>query len=47
MTALTRPIRVVFNTREKGYRSKTWTASLGVFTLMAGDAVRYSIGWFG
>ena len=47
MTALTRPIRVVFNTREKGYRAKTWTASLGVFTLMAGDAVRYSIGWWG
>ncbi len=47
MTALTRPIRVIFNTREKGYRTKTWTASVGVFTLMAGDAVRYSIGWFG
>jgi O-antigen ligase len=47
MTALTRPIRVVFNTREKGYRSKTWTASAGIFTLMAGDAVRYSIGWLG
>ncbi|MEO0060567.1 MAG: hypothetical protein RL343_185 [Actinomycetota bacterium] len=47
MTALTRPIRVVFNTREKGYRSKTWTASLGIFTLMAGDSVRYSIGWYG
>lgn len=47
MAALTRPIRVVFNTREKGYRAKSWTASLGVFTLMAGDAVRYSIGWYG
>jgi exopolysaccharide production protein ExoQ len=47
MTDLTRPIRVVFNTREKGYRTKTWTASAGVFTLMAGDAVRYSIGWVG
>lgn len=47
MTALTRPIRVIFNTREKGYRTKTWTASVGVFTLMAGDSVRYSIGWFG
>jgi exopolysaccharide production protein ExoQ len=47
MTALTRPIRVVFNTREPGYRSKTWVASLGVFTLMAGDAIRYSIGWWG
>ena len=47
MTALTRPIRVVFNTREPGYRPKTWVASLGVFTLMAGDSVRYSIGWWG
>jgi len=47
MTALTRPIRVVFNTREPGYRPKTWVASLGIFTLMAGDAVRYSIGWWG
>ena len=47
MTALTRPIRVIFNTREKGYRTKTWTASIGVFTLMAGDTVRYSIGWYG
>ncbi|MFM1984489.1 MAG: hypothetical protein RL723_924 [Actinomycetota bacterium] len=47
MTALTRPIRVIFNTREKGYRTKTWTASIGIFTLMAGDAVRYTIGWFG
>ncbi|BDS48685.1 O-antigen ligase family protein [Rhodoluna sp. KAS3] len=47
MNELTRPIRVVFNTREKGYRSKTWLASLGVFTLMAGDAVRYSVGWIG
>jgi O-antigen ligase len=47
MAALTQPIRVVFNTREKGYRTKTWTASVGVFALMAGDAVRYSIGWWG
>lgn len=47
MNAVTKPIRVVFNTREKGYRIKTWTASVGVFTLMAGDAVRYSIGWWG
>ena len=47
MNALTQPIRVVFNTREKGYRAKTWLASLAIFTLMAGDAVRYSIGWYG
>lgn len=47
MNALTRPIRVVFNTREKGYRTKTAIASVGLFTLLAGDAVRYSLGWWG
>jgi O-antigen ligase len=47
MNALTQPIRVIFNTREKGYRPKTWVASIAVFTLMAGDAVRYSVGWYG
>ncbi len=47
MNALTQPIRVIFNTREKGYRAKTWVASIAIFTLMAGDAVRYSIGWYG
>ena len=47
MNALTQPIRVIFNTREKGYRFKTWVASIAVFTLMAGDAVRYSVGWYG
>jgi exopolysaccharide production protein ExoQ len=47
MNALTQPIRVVFNTREKGYRAKTWVASAAIFTLMAGDAVRYSVGWYG
>ena len=47
MNALTQPIRVIFNTREKGYRAKTWVASIAVFTLMAGDAVRYSVGWYG
>ena len=47
MTALTQPIRIVFNTKEPGYRTKTWFAYVGVFTLFAGDAVRYSIGWLG
>ena len=47
MTAMTQPIRIVFNTKEPGYRTKTWFAYLGVFTLFAGDAVRYSIGWIG
>ena len=47
MNALTQPIRVVMNPREKGYRAKTWIAYLAVFTLMAGDTVRYSVGWYG
>lgn len=47
MNALTQPIRVIFNTREKGYRSKTWVASAAIFTLLAGDSLRYSIGWYG
>jgi len=47
MNALTQPIRVIFNTREKGYRVKTWVASAAIFTLLAGDSLRYSIGWYG
>lgn len=47
MNALTQPIRVILNTREPGYRAKTYLAYAGVFTLAAGDAVRYSIGWWG
>ena len=47
MSTLTQPIRVVFNTREPGYRFRTWVAYVAVFTLFAGDAVRYSIGWWG
>ena len=47
MTPLTQPIRVIYNTRERGYRVKTWLAYTAVFTLMAGDAVRYTLGWWG
>jgi len=47
MSTLTEPIRVIFNTREPGYRLRTWVAYIAVFTLFAGDAVRYSIGWWG
>lgn len=47
MSDFTRPIQVVFNTRDRDYRLKTWPAYLILFTLMAGDAVRYSIGWWG
>ena len=47
MNALTQPIRVILNTREPGYRVKTYLAYAGVFAVGAGDAVRYSIGWLG
>jgi len=47
MSDFTRPIKVIFNTKDRNYRLKTWPAYLILFTLMAGDAVRYSIGWWG
>jgi O-antigen ligase len=47
MNALTQPIRVIMNTREPGYRAKTYLAYAGVFSVGAGDAIRYSIGWLG
>jgi O-antigen ligase len=47
MHPLTQPIRVVFNTREPGYRTKTYLGYAMLFVLMAGDAVRYSVGWGG
>ncbi len=47
MSDFTRPIKVIFNTKDRDYRRKTWPAYLILFTLMAGDAVRYSIGWWG
>lgn len=47
MHPLTQPIRVVFNTREPGYRTKTYLAYAMLFVLMAGDAVRYTVGWGG
>lgn len=47
MNAMTQPIRVIMNTREPGYRAKTYLAYAGVFVVGAGDAVRYTIGWLG
>ncbi len=44
---MTQPIRVILNTREPGYRTKTYLAYAGVFAIGAGDAVRYTIGWVG
>ena len=47
MNAMTQPIRVILNTREPGYRAKTYLAYAGVFATGAGDAVRYTLGWLG
>ena len=47
MNALTQPIRVILNTREPGFRAKALLANIAVFTLLAGDAVRYTVGWWG
>jgi exopolysaccharide production protein ExoQ len=47
MNALTQPIRVILNTREPGFRAKTYLAYVAIFALLAGDAVRYSVGWWG
>ncbi|MEO0023925.1 MAG: hypothetical protein RL196_366, partial [Actinomycetota bacterium] len=47
MDAITEPIRVITDPRQKGYRPKTWVATSGVFILMAADGVRAGIGWVG
>ena len=47
MDTITRPIRVVFDTRSWDYRSKTWLAYVGLFGLAAGDTLRYLVGWIG
>lgn len=45
--SLTQPIRIPFDARSERYRKGVLLAYPGLFLLMAGDAVRYSIGWFG
>ncbi len=45
--SLTQPIRIPFDARSERYRKGILLAYPGLFLLMAGDAVRYSIGWFG
>ena len=47
MDPITRPIRVIYDTKSWEYRSKTWLAYLGVFGLACGDTLRYTIGWTG
>jgi O-antigen ligase len=45
--SLTQPIRIPFDARSERYRKGILLAYPGLFILMAGDAVRYSIGWIG
>jgi len=45
--SLTQPIRIPFDARSERYRKGVLLAYPGLFLLMAGDAVRYSIGWIG
>lgn len=44
---ITQPIRIPFDGRSRKYRAGIWLAYPGLFLVLAGDAVRYSIGWFG
>ena len=45
--SLTQPIRIPFDARSDRYRKGILLAYPGLFLVMAGDAVRYSIGWLG
>lgn len=47
MHAITEPIRIITDPRQKGYRLRTWIATGGVFILMAADGVRAGVGWWG
>jgi len=44
---ITQPIRISFDARSRRYRAGVLLAYPGLFLAMAGDAVRYSIGWAG
>jgi O-antigen ligase len=44
---ITQPIRISFDARSARYRAGVLLAYPGLFVAMAGDAVRYSIGWTG
>lgn len=45
--SLTQPIRIQFNAQSDKYRSGVWLAYPALFVLLAGDGVRYAIGWYG
>ena len=45
--SITQPIRIPFDSRAKSYRAGRWLAYPTLFLLLAGDAVRYLVGWYG
>jgi exopolysaccharide production protein ExoQ len=43
----TQPIRIQFDSRSRSYRTGKWLAYPTLFMLLAGDGVRYLVGWYG
>ena len=44
---ITQPIRIAFDRKSRSYQLAVMLAYPGLFILMAGDSIRYSIGWLG
>lgn len=44
---ITQPIRIAFDRSSRNYKLAALLAYPGLFTVMAGDAIRYSVGWAG
>lgn len=44
---ITQPIRIAFDRTSRNYKLAALLAYPGLFTVMAGDAIRYSVGWAG
>ncbi|NBU23432.1 MAG: O-antigen ligase family protein [Actinobacteria bacterium] len=44
---ITQPIRIPFDRTSKKYKAAAALAYIGLFTVLAPDAIRYSIGWLG
>ncbi len=44
---ITQPIRIAFDRKSRSYKLAALLAYPGLFTVMAGDVLRYSIGWLG
>jgi O-antigen ligase len=44
---ITQPIRIAFDRKSPSYKLAVMLAYPGLFILMAGDSIRYSVGWLG